>query len=109
MAWPRGFKRREPDGSIPLNDERVPPNIPLDNGQAMIHFDLDPYNGMFSPVLPQWDIKQTVTLGLVRGLLLIGIWPYTVMIGDFNPDGSQHSHERVPVFKVRCSRFFLHR
>lgn len=54
MAWPRAFGRlgsdgrivRDVDGNIALSDETVPPNRLLDSGQAMIHFDLDPYNGM---------------------------------------------------------------
>lgn len=32
--------------SIPLQDEVAPPNVPIDPEQALVHFDLDPYNGM---------------------------------------------------------------
>lgn len=36
----------QPGRNIPLQDEVAPANISIDLEKALVHFDLDPYNGM---------------------------------------------------------------
>ncbi|KAL1856331.1 hypothetical protein Daus18300_010816 [Diaporthe australafricana] len=61
---------------IPLRDEVIPQNVPVETASSLIHFDIDPDN-----------IQQDSD-------------GWIVMIGDFDSDPGSHTHEVAPVFKI---------